>query len=156
MPKVKVWNDNHLSHREEFNGEWLEIPAGGSIDMEWEEAVAFKGQYFPIKIKGDGTHCPSGFKKIRVEPLKEPLFKDAPLVNHANGAVAATAEQLATMLAEFAHLRVVDKDAEAATPSQRSELDELKKQVAELSAMLGSTKAAEKKKPGPKPKAANG
>jgi hypothetical protein len=152
MARVKVWNDNVHAHREEFKGQMVEIPAKSFIEMDYEDAVDFRGAFTPPKIKADGTHCPTGYKMIRVEQPTEPLFRETPLVNHATGQIAATQEELNKLLATVAHLRVVDKDAEAAVPKSSGEdarIKALEAQVEELKALV--TGNVSKKKPGPKP-----
>jgi len=67
--QFRVWNDNELLHREKFKGKIIEIPAGESIDMQKDEAVEFKSQFFPQKVTEGGEHLPEGFKMIRLEPL---------------------------------------------------------------------------------------
>lgn len=149
---VKVFNDNVHPHKEEFKGTKLEIPAKGFIEMEYEEAVQFSGQCTGIAPIGeDGGPDARFFKMIRVEQVKpEDIFKDDGLTNHMTGRKASTAEELRAVLSEFAHLRVVDKDAEAAAPKAGSdEVNDLKKQVAELTAAVKSLITP--KKPGRPP-----
>lgn len=151
MPKVKVWNDNDYPHTETFKGEKITIAPHEHIEMEWEEAVEFRGQFTGIApLAENGEPDPRFFKMIRVEQVKpEEVFRDTPLVNHADGKVAATPEQLAAMIAQFAHLRVRDPEAEKASPAQTSELADLKAQVEELRALLitqGEKKAGRPKK----------
>lgn len=157
MPKVKVWNDNVHPHKEMFKDNLVEIPAKSCIEMEWEEAIEFKGQFTPIRIRGDGTHDPAGFKMIRVEAPTTPIFKENDLVNHATGKVAATKEELQAMLEKFSHLRVVDEDAEAQASTKDATIADLQRQVAELAALVKQNlegAPAGKRKPGPKPKQA--
>ncbi len=145
MPKVKVWNDNKHPHTEVFKGDKIYIGPGEAIEMEWEEAIEFKGQFTGMKIRADGTHDPAGFKMIRVERPAEPIFKDPPLVNHANGQVALTRDELEESLARFAHMRApVDRDAEPKSPG-----------VADLLARIAALEAAQEEKRG-KPKAPSG
>ena len=152
MARVKVWNDNSHDHVETFKGNQVTVPAKGFIEMDFEDAVQFKGQFTPMLIRADGTHDPKGFKMIRVEQPKEPLFKDAPLVNHATGQQFATKAELLAALQEVSHLRAaVDPDAERELPKgDPSEIAALKAQVEALTKLVqGQT--AQKKKPGPKP-----
>ncbi len=70
--KVKVWNDNpHTDWAEKFKGDDVNIPSGKCIEMEFYEAHEFRGQYTPIRIRGDGTQDPKSFKMIRVEQLTQ-------------------------------------------------------------------------------------
>lgn len=85
MAKVKVWNDNKYPHTETFKGDKITIPAGGFIEMDYVEAVEFQGQFTPIKKLGTGADDPTGFKMIRVEQPKEPVFKEDPNMVHATG-----------------------------------------------------------------------
>lgn len=66
--KVKVWNDNKLTDwKEKFKGDDIIIPRQKCIEMEFYDAHEFKGQFSPIRVKGDGTQDPASFKMIRVE-----------------------------------------------------------------------------------------
>jgi hypothetical protein len=138
MAMVKVWNDNDYPHKERYKGDMVEIPAHGHVEMEWEEAIQFAGQFTPPIMRGDGTHDPRGFKKIRVERPKVMPFQEKH-VNHANGAVLPSAAELAKAIAEFSHLRITDPDAEASAKTEsdaeiaalRAELDELKSLIAD-------------------------
>lgn len=150
MPIVNVYNDNIHPHREQFKGDWLEIPAGGSIKMEWEEAQEFRGQFTGIAPVGpDGKPDAKFFKKIRVEQLKEPLFRDTSLVNPVTGKTHSTAEELRAVLSEYGHLRVTDPDAEEAKKSELDVLREtLARQQAQIDALLGAKTADDKRGPG--------
>ncbi len=136
---VKVFNDNVHDHKEDFKGTKLLIPAKGYIEMEYEEAVQFQGQCTGVAPQGeDGAPDARFYKMIRVEHVApELVFKDDALTNHLTGKKASSADELRAVLAEFAHLRVSDKDAEGhAPPAGNDEVNELKRQVAELSALV--------------------
>lgn len=67
MPKVKVWNDNVHPYSEVYKGDPISIPAGGCIEMEYDEAIQFRGTFkAPIKDE-DGKDKPEGYKMIRVD-----------------------------------------------------------------------------------------
>ncbi len=146
MAKVKVWNDNIHPHREKYQDEWIDIPAGGYIEMDWEDAMQFRGQFTGIKLLGDDTPDPRGFKMIRVEKPTEPIFKDMTLVCHANGEQAATKADLVLLLDKFSHLRSTEKVDVSATKDGPS-YQELLERLAALEEQV-----AGRKKPGPKPK----
>lgn len=134
MPLVKVFNDNIYPHKERFKGEMVEIPAGGYVEMEWEEAMDFRGQFTGIApIGANGAPDERFFKKIRVEPLKEPIFKDASLIDPVTGRKHSSAEELRAVLSEYGHLRVNDPEAEKAT---KSATEAMAAQIAALEAKL--------------------
>lgn len=70
MSKWRVYNrhPSGLTHIEKFKGNVVEIPAGGYVLMDYEEAVQFKGQYFPMLKDAQGAPDPKGFKVIHLEP----------------------------------------------------------------------------------------
>ncbi len=74
MARVEVWNDNKYTHKESFKGDEIEIPPGQCILMEEDDAIDFRGQYFPTKKDGGGQQIPQTFKKIR---LGKVVSKDA-------------------------------------------------------------------------------
>ncbi len=147
MAQVKVWNENTYDFKQEVKGVQLVIPAKGFIEMDYEEAVDFKGMYSPLPPADfSGDHA-LYYKMIRVESPKAPVFKDEGLTNHLTGARAASPEDLVQALASVRHLLVRDAEAErASAPS--SELEDLKRQVAELSALIQDLTPAEKRGPG--------
>lgn len=145
MAKVKVWNDNVYPHTEMFKGDTVHIPPKECIEMDWEEAIEFKGQFTGVKRLGNDQPDPAGYKMIRVEHPSEPIFKDPPLVNHASGQKFVTKKELMESLAEYDHLRVAhDPDAETpVTPTAKDDITTnaiaaLKDQVEELRALLSS------------------
>jgi hypothetical protein len=84
---------------------------------------------------------------IRVEQPAAPVFKEEGLTNHLTGALAPSPEALAASLAQVRHLLVKDAEAERAT-APSAELAELRRQVAELSALVQDLTPAEKRGPG--------
>ncbi len=144
MAKVKVWNDNKYPHTEMFKGDRIHIPAGEFIEMDWEEAMEFRGQFTGIKLLGDDSPDPAGFKMIRVEQPKEPIFKEGPLVCHANGEQAVTKEDLAMLLNKFGHMRA------PSDPSlePKSSDDVYEARIKALEAKIEALASPEKKKLG--------
>mgnify|MGYP003661354265 CR=1 FL=1 len=79
MQKVKVFNDNTFDFKSNFKGDPVHIKAksywkgadGNDLIMDIYEANDFRGDYHPIKIKGDGTHDPESFKMIKLEKLED-------------------------------------------------------------------------------------
>lgn len=80
MPKVKVHNDNIYPYEETFKGEKIHIPAKGHIEMEYGEAIQFKGTFNSPVRDADGNDTPKGYKMIRVEepPVTESLDSKLP------------------------------------------------------------------------------
>lgn len=70
MAKWRVYNvhSHGLTHEENFRGDKVVIPVGGYVLMDYEDAVQFKGQYFPIKKNGDGVQLPESYKMIEIRP----------------------------------------------------------------------------------------
>lgn len=69
--KAKVYNRHRegMTHKENFKGNLIEIKAGSFIVMDYEDAVDFKGQYFPMKLLPTGQPDPAGWKMIEVVPI---------------------------------------------------------------------------------------
>jgi hypothetical protein len=63
---TRIYNDNVHDHREKFRGDWVEIKAGGFIEMQRDDAVLFKGNFFPPKYEANGLQDPKSFKKLRL------------------------------------------------------------------------------------------
>ena len=157
---VKVWNDNVVEHREKFKGDLLIIPAGHYVEMQYEEACEFKGQFTaPAPKDISEAEAVKYYKKIRVEMPKvfESKADDA-LICHADGTKAQSQAELAAKIVEFANLRVKVEDAERAVKAKSSERDAeieaLKTQVADLHRMLSAQ--TQKRGPGRPKKAEAG
>lgn len=67
--KWRVYNIHRdgLTHKEKFKGEDIVIPAGEFVLMDYEDAVQFKGQYFPLFMNGQGIQAPESYKMIKIE-----------------------------------------------------------------------------------------
>ena len=131
--KVKVWNDNKYPHSESFKGQVIAIEPGGFVEMDFEDAVDFKGQFTAPRLDGNDAPDPRYFKMIRHDWPNAPVVKADPLVCHADGTQAGSAAELAAKLLQFSHLTVKD---EAAEKAKVDELDALKAQVARLAALV--------------------
>jgi len=64
---VKLWNDNYLDYKEEFEDELIVIKANSFIIMDEEKAVLFKGKYKQPELDGGGVQKPSSYKKLRIQ-----------------------------------------------------------------------------------------
>ena len=89
MAKWRVWNKHPegMTHREKFRGELVEIKAGSYVLMDYEDAVQFRGQFFPMKKLPTGEADPAGFKCIRLEPHDEsqPAPDVKKFISHIDG-----------------------------------------------------------------------
>ena len=112
--QVKVWNKNVLPYKEKFRDEWINIPAGGYILMEEDQAHLFKGTMgaAPL-VDADGNKTPEGFKMISIEKLK-PVEPGDELVGsncQACGKTFTDETQLDSHIkADHAHLLTVKDD----------------------------------------------
>lgn len=66
MSLVRVYNDNKFTHTEQFKGDKITIAPGEFIEMTEEDAVNFRGQYFPIRLGGNDQPTPESYKMIRI------------------------------------------------------------------------------------------
>ncbi len=89
MAKCKVWNMHGLgmTHTEMFKGDKIVIPPGQFIEMDYEDAVLFKGQYFPMKKKPTGEDDPASWKMIKLEPIgsEAPMTAKAEFICQKDG-----------------------------------------------------------------------
>lgn len=160
MAKAKVWNDNDYVHQEVFKGDKIVIEPHSFIEMDWEEAIQFKGQFTglaPIKEEADefggvGEPDPRFFKKIRVEHVKpEDIFPEhGTFINPATGKVFTTRQALEAdtraYAAQNSHRLVADPELDKQRAAQSDEIKALKDQVERLTAMHAAQ--GEKKGPG--------
>lgn len=154
MSMVKVWNDNIYPHVEKFKGKMVEIPSKEFVEMDYDDAKQFQGQFKPPILNGQG-HDPRGYKMIRVErPAKD---KADPLMNHANGIVAGSEEEFKESVKQYAHMAIQEEkvaenklrkanEEHAAVMSEvkdligdmRKDLDEVRKENDELRGAMGA------------------
>lgn len=90
MAKWRVWNrhPNGLTHTEKFKEREISIKAGEYVLMDYEEAVQFRGQFFPMKKDAQGAPDPRGFKCIQIEKHDDQTdeTKTSEFVCHFDGA----------------------------------------------------------------------
>ena len=107
MGQYRVWNKHAkgYTHREKFRDDLVEIPAGRYVLMDYEDAVLFKGQYFPLKRDAMGQEDPTTWKQIFIEPddnVTSPIVSEK-FVSHIDGKEFNTKAQLDSYLkANFA------------------------------------------------------
>lgn len=104
--QVKVWNDNIHPYKEKFREVLREIPAGGYIEMDEDEAEYFLAAFTPPKKDGQGRFDPIYFKKLRIDSADRAALREreAALVCHANGQKAEDKSELASILSGFGHM----------------------------------------------------
>ena len=56
-----------MTHREKFRDDNLVIKAGEYILMDYEDAVLFRGQFFPIKLDAMNQQTKESYKCIKIE-----------------------------------------------------------------------------------------
>ena len=64
--QVEVHNLNSYPYAEKFREIDIQIPAKSYIEMEYEEAVAFRGTINDVERDGDGNILPSSYKMIKI------------------------------------------------------------------------------------------
>lgn len=69
--KAKVWNDNIYPYSEMFRGDKITIAPGQFIEMDYMDAVQFRGTMNSISYDADGAPRPESYKKIRIEEIKD-------------------------------------------------------------------------------------
>src|SRR5689334_10808269 len=67
MALVKVRNRNTYPFTQKFKGKEVTIQPNGTVQMEFEDAVEFRGAFSPIKRDKDGNPHPSSYKMIEIE-----------------------------------------------------------------------------------------
>lgn len=70
MSKWRVYNKHRdgLTHKEKYKDEMIEIKAGEYVLMDYEDAVQFRSQYFPMKVDAMNVQLPESYKMIQIEP----------------------------------------------------------------------------------------
>lgn len=137
--KWRVYNTHRdgLVHREKFKDDFLEIKAGEYILMDYEDAVQFKGQYFPMKMDAMGQQDPKSFKMIKIEPDGPVAVSNVvtKYVCHLDGKEFPTRAALDAYMKQFEGQAY--KDTELEEQIKAAKVDE---------------PVVQRRKPGPKPK----
>ncbi len=111
MNSVRVYNDNIYPHKEKFKGEEIYIPPKCFVEMEFYDAVEFKGQYTPIVVDGGGAPIPQSFKMIRiVQPDGFQLEDSKKIVCNSCGKQFDSSKELDDHVNEFHIDLIVDED----------------------------------------------
>lgn len=93
--QVRVWNDNSYPFKQLFKGEMVAIPPKKFIMMDEEDAVSFKGKYFPPLLDGANNPKPESYKMIRIERTSDANEGESgKFVCHADGTAFDTKEEL--------------------------------------------------------------
>lgn len=66
MGLSRVYNDNSYPFRQEYKGKMIEIAPKDFVEMEREEAVIFKGLFYPPQYDASDVQKPESYKKLRV------------------------------------------------------------------------------------------
>jgi hypothetical protein len=114
MSLVKVWNDNDLDFSQVFKDVRITIPAKGYIEMDWEEANAFKSYPHALAFNGMGQQLKSSYKMIRVEPRPDTADHVVMFRCHKDGSLHASKDALAKYEADFGAEVHADVDVAAA------------------------------------------
>lgn len=120
MAKWRVYNmhPEGMTHREKFRETLLEIPAGGYVLMDYEDAVQFRSQYFPMKKNAQGAADPASFKCIVLKPdgdvTEVPTTTAKEFVCHFDGAKFPTQAMLDNYIKQnYAEQTFKDDEIEA-------------------------------------------
>lgn len=129
MARWKVWNrhPNGLTHKEKFQDNIIEIPAGNYVLMDYEDAVQFRGQYFPMKTLPTSEKDPAGFKCIHLEKHDQDESeisqgaKAKEFICHLDGKVFSQEKDLIEYVKQnYSDKIVMDEVAEAELKSKKS------------------------------------
>lgn len=116
MGKWKVINvhQDKLTHVEKFKDMELRIPYGEHVEMDYEDAVQFKGQYYPIKLNAMNVQDASSYKMIKIEPIESEETVDPVkqvFVSHVDGKEFPTKQLLeAYLMAHYSNSELIVKD----------------------------------------------
>lgn len=114
--KWRVYNmhPEGLTHREKFRDEMIEIKANSYVLMDYEDAVLFKSQYFPMKMNAMNVQDSTTYKVIKIEAEGQVEEKKTELryVCHVDGKeFSSKAELEAYVNAKYADLEPFRDDS---------------------------------------------
>lgn len=103
MARVMVRNLNQFDHTEKFRGEMITIKAGEAIEMEREDGVLFKSQFYQPKFDKGGLQMPESYKMIRLEPIESKVPDVAGQSDHVCMACGFTSQTAAGLKSHIRH-----------------------------------------------------
>lgn len=115
--KWRVYNrhPNGLTHKEKFRDDLIEIKAGEFVLMDYEDAVLFRGQFFPMKLDAMNQQTKESYKCIEIKPDGEstaPVLTTKTYVCHVDGKeFPSKAELEAYVEAKYGELETVHDEA---------------------------------------------
>lgn len=126
MAKWRVYNRHPegRTHKEKFQDSIVEIKAGEYVLMDYEDAVAFRGQYFPMFMNAQGVQDPASYKCIEIVRDGN-LTEDKPVVEtkwvcHFDGKEFPSKDLLMAYIEEnFKDKIIVDEVAEKEVEEER-------------------------------------
>lgn len=129
MSKVRVYNTNNHPFEQKFRDSLVKIPAGKFIEMDREEAVAFKSQWYPVTLDYNGNVDPKSYKRITIKPIPtegHPEPEVSGFINHATGEKFDSHEALVASIKADPSLvdaqRAANEDLEVAQNAKRPKL----------------------------------
>lgn len=125
--KVRVYNTNNHPFKQKFRDEDVVIPAGGFVEMERDEAVAFKSTWYPVRLDYNGNVDPTSYKRISIRPIPgagEVEIETPKFVNQATGEAFETHAQLMASINADPELvdrqRAANEDLEVAKDAKQA------------------------------------
>lgn len=102
MAKWRVYNRHSqgLTHRERYKEQFIEIKAGDYALMDYEDAVQFKGQYFPMKKNPQGAPDPTSWKMLELVRHDPEVKQEQEYICHFDGRKFPTQKDLDQHLTE--------------------------------------------------------
>lgn len=112
MNMAKVWNDNELPFKQTWKERDIFIPAKSYIEMEYDDAHAFKSYPHPIEKDGMGQQLKSSYKMIRVEGRPGHDVTVVAYRSQVDGSPHANQQALEAHDAQFSHRQIVEMPSE--------------------------------------------
>lgn len=126
MAKWRVYNRHPrgFTHREKFQDSIVEIKAGEYVLMDYEDAVAFRGQYFPMFMNAQGVQDEASYKCIELvkdgNDVEEKVIGETRYVCHFDGKEFPTKDLLMSYIEQnFKDKIVVDETVEVEIEEER-------------------------------------
>ena len=119
MGLAKVWNDNDIVFSQKFKDYQVTIPPKAFIEMEWDDAIAFKSYPHPMSFDGMGQQKKESYKMIRVEGGASQSDQVVMFCCHKDGSLHASKDALLKYEADFSADAFADADIAAAKRAKK-------------------------------------
>ena len=139
--RARVWNKGSKVYTTKFKGDIVTIAPGAFVEMDWYDAVDFRGQYIPV-IKNDSGQYLTEQKLVLEKVPGSETTTSGGYMNPLTGKSFATIDELQADMNMHKHkfLQVTDEKAASKTDALEKKIEALESALSEFLAKTAKPK----------------